>query len=527
MSATRAAPRGALLHAALVLLGALLYLPHFASEELDDEEGRRAVPAREMIESGDYVLPTVFGRPYLAKPPLFFWCIAGASLVTGGVDEAATRLPSVLATIATALALLELGRRTGRTRAGFAGGVTLLVSLAAFEKGAFGELEAVLALWSFVACAALVAERRLAAGLFLAAALLTKGPPALVFFAAAGVAAALVRRERALRVLAAGGVALAVGLAALGGWAWLVAERTSSQGALDLWASEVARSDASGGTWWKDRADLLVGAGTGFLPGLALWALALGTAARRRALADPTQRTAELGALLALLVFALFRGTRARYVYPLLPCVAWLAGRLLDELRAGEPFARRTAVALRALAGLGLAVAGAAAWLAMGSIGDLEGLRAPGAAVAALLLAASVLLWRTAPALARDGSRRPLVLAATVLALLQGLRTLEVAPRTAGHRGRRAAAARIDEAVPPGAVLRVWTRGLTNELFYARHRVVDAGDPLALAPGEWLVLELDALPALRERGLACEVAATVRTHSKRDFAVARIGPRGE
>jgi 4-amino-4-deoxy-L-arabinose transferase-like glycosyltransferase len=109
----------------LSALGALLFLPSFAAEGLDDEEGRRAVPAREMVESGDWILPRVFGEPYLNKPPLYFWSVAAASSVTGGVNEAATRLPSVLATIATALASYLYGRRAWGARAGLAAGASL------------------------------------------------------------------------------------------------------------------------------------------------------------------------------------------------------------------------------------------------------------------------------------------------------------------------------------------------------------------------------------------------------------------
>jgi len=131
----------------ILLVGVLLYFPSFAAGELDDEEGRRAIPAREMIASGDYELPTVWQQPYLNKPPFYPWTVALASTVTGGVNEAATRLPSVVATILTALGLFAFARSRGRPRAGGLAGLLFLVSFATFEKGAVGELEASLALF--------------------------------------------------------------------------------------------------------------------------------------------------------------------------------------------------------------------------------------------------------------------------------------------------------------------------------------------------------------------------------------------
>lgn len=59
------------------------------------DEPRYAQVAREMMERGDWVTPALGGRPWLEKPPLYYW---EASLVYRlvGVSDVAARLPSAI-----------------------------------------------------------------------------------------------------------------------------------------------------------------------------------------------------------------------------------------------------------------------------------------------------------------------------------------------------------------------------------------------------------------------------------------------
>ena len=94
---------------------------------MDPDEGRNAEVAREMAESGDFVVPHLNGLPYLDKPILFF-ALAAASIRVLGVSELAARMPSLLFCIATAAMIAAFGwHRFGRAT-GTLAGLALLTS---------------------------------------------------------------------------------------------------------------------------------------------------------------------------------------------------------------------------------------------------------------------------------------------------------------------------------------------------------------------------------------------------------------
>src|SRR5882724_10121384 len=74
------------------------------------DEPRYAWIARDMAESGDWITPRLYGRPWFEKPVLYYW-MAGASFKLFGVSEAAARLPSALCALFATLALAWLAWR--------------------------------------------------------------------------------------------------------------------------------------------------------------------------------------------------------------------------------------------------------------------------------------------------------------------------------------------------------------------------------------------------------------------------------
>ncbi len=151
----------------------------------DRDETRNAGCAREMLESGDYIVPTFNGELRTAKPPLLYW-LTVASFRLLGVNEFAARLPSALCGLATILATFHLGRILFHSAVGFLGAVVLststlfAISARAATHDSLFVLLITLALLLFARELVLPGRKRAAAYLpmyfLLALAVLTKGP---------------------------------------------------------------------------------------------------------------------------------------------------------------------------------------------------------------------------------------------------------------------------------------------------------------------------------------------------------------
>jgi len=72
---------------------------------LHHEEPRRAIIAQEMLISGSYLVPTVYGELYNKKPPLQNWFIALFGYIDKKVSNLDARLPSIIAAMLVAVIL--------------------------------------------------------------------------------------------------------------------------------------------------------------------------------------------------------------------------------------------------------------------------------------------------------------------------------------------------------------------------------------------------------------------------------------
>lgn len=119
----------------LVLAAALFHVGTAAVPDVFDElPGQYASTAWEMVESGDWLIPTLGGVPRLQKPPLAYWIIA-ASLALLGRNEFAARLPTALALAGLVLATRALGTRLGGPARGAAAAGVLATSLGTVALG--------------------------------------------------------------------------------------------------------------------------------------------------------------------------------------------------------------------------------------------------------------------------------------------------------------------------------------------------------------------------------------------------------
>jgi 4-amino-4-deoxy-L-arabinose transferase-like glycosyltransferase len=176
---------GAATHRTLLLLLCLaVFVPPLFRGFIDPDETRYAEIIREMVESGDWMVPHLNYVPFVLKPPLLYWFGAGFVKLLG-FHPWVLRLAPLFAAILGVLATYELGaavasRRTGLMAAAIlatsAEYVILAVSLVmdmVFSALLFG------AWWTFWQHYATGGRTRFYVALFwlfMALACLTKGP---------------------------------------------------------------------------------------------------------------------------------------------------------------------------------------------------------------------------------------------------------------------------------------------------------------------------------------------------------------
>jgi len=92
------------------------------------DEPRFALIARDMVESGNWLLPRVGGVLYPDKPPLFFWAVAAFYAITGSI-RVALLLPGFVAGLGVLWLVTDLARRLWGPRTAIWCGATLLATV--------------------------------------------------------------------------------------------------------------------------------------------------------------------------------------------------------------------------------------------------------------------------------------------------------------------------------------------------------------------------------------------------------------
>lgn len=214
-------------HHLLIGLALLLHVfPLVLSAPLiDPDEGLHASIAREMIDTGNWVVPHFLGTNFLDKPILYFWAMA-SSLAVFGYTEVAVRLPGVLFGLAGVIAT-ALFARTLVGAGSFAPAMFVASTLAAPFAMLLAPVHDV-ALVPFTTLTLLAFWRRehhhagrvavLWAGFALGLAVLTKGLAGVALVGLAWGAYLLISRRLTVRAIGDGVVTLAVALLVAGPW---------------------------------------------------------------------------------------------------------------------------------------------------------------------------------------------------------------------------------------------------------------------------------------------------------------------
>jgi 4-amino-4-deoxy-L-arabinose transferase-like glycosyltransferase len=307
---------------------------------IDPDEGRNAEVAREMLESGDFVVPHLAGMPYLDKPPALFWATA-LSIAAFGRTPLAARLPAALAAAACLGVLAWLALRQ-RGPAFAIRAVLLLAAAPLFAAlSAYVIFDLALALCVTCVWVGLADEldaspsRARRAAMFAAVTLgvLLKGPVMIAWVLGGSAAAAALMRSRSpLRWLAWWpGWAMVAGLA--GGWFALASLRFPEYPHFAFLEESLERMTTGAfhreQPWWFAPAVLVAGA----LP----WSLATPWAERRvRGPDERSDRSAHVAlgfVLFAAVFFSLSRSKLVTYLVPALPPLAWLAASAWSDER--------------------------------------------------------------------------------------------------------------------------------------------------------------------------------------------------
>ncbi|TWT71470.1 glycosyltransferase [Crateriforma conspicua] len=179
-----------LLEFGLLLVAAVFMLTNLGYPLIDRDETRYAEIPREMIATGNWILPQLNFQTYYDKPPLLYWLCA-ISFKLFGISEASARLVPALAALGTLASTMFFGSRVFGRRIGLLAGIVLFLSVGFAFTSRYLLLDGVLSLFvslSLFTAYEAIRSPRLKMGWWIVSAVciglafLTKGPIAIVLW---------------------------------------------------------------------------------------------------------------------------------------------------------------------------------------------------------------------------------------------------------------------------------------------------------------------------------------------------------
>ena len=187
----------------LVVLYVCLFSGLGAIGLVGPDEPRYAAIARAMMETHDWITPRLWGTPWFEKPVLYYWT-GGIAMRIFGVSEFAARLPSALAALLAVLAVSWTALRSYGVGAAWFATLMLPTSVAmiGFSRAASPDMLFAGLLTAAMAVAYEMLQKsrpgaisRIAFGFLLGAAVLAKGPAAVILAGGATLLWAMLSRQ--------------------------------------------------------------------------------------------------------------------------------------------------------------------------------------------------------------------------------------------------------------------------------------------------------------------------------------------
>lgn len=325
--------------------------------------------AREMVESGDYLVPRFDGAIRLQKPPLYYWLAAGTANVVGEVSLLSTRLPSAIAALLLLLVVMGYAATTGSASVSLLAGVLLLLSFQFATSGRRGDAEMWLALAS--SCAIVSFDRYAATGaikwlsaftLALLVAFLAKATAAIVTVVLPVflmTRLATTRRRTSIRA-----IAIAILVATILGFAWHGWLLLSIDGAFyellgdlalpfGVTVGETGDAAHTEAPWFFAEKFFSVSFPAALLLPCVVWRIF----ATRGFRDDPSKRSIWIASCVQFVAFSLLPQKQKHYLLPLVPLYAILAADAVIALRNRPIVLGVLRNAMRVVSGVGVGAA--------------------------------------------------------------------------------------------------------------------------------------------------------------------------
>ena len=319
---------------------------------MDPDEPVYAQTAKEMLAAGDWLSPRIFGEVWFDKPPMYYWLVAGVTMLLGPTEWAA-RLPAAAMALGTVWLVYAFMKNRFGSASAAASAVVLATSLEFFYLAKGAVTDSTLTFF-LTACLLAYWEKRIMLAYVLAAlATLTKGPVGLLFPGAILLLELLSRGDwrgfiklqlpKGLLVYAAVALPWYIAMYAVHGQVFV----DTFLGMHNVTRFTSAEHDVSNA--WTYFVPVLI---LGFFPWVTLLPQTVWLAWKEAQYERRTLRFLLLWAAFIFIFFTIAKTKLVSYILPMFPPLAMLVGWRLSRLWVQPAKQRAWAIACGALHGL-------------------------------------------------------------------------------------------------------------------------------------------------------------------------------